>query len=188
MRKKFIITIPKGILIIYSSKKKLISFIGPAKKKSIDLYLKLKLIQNRNAIEVTRVPFRLMSNQNIRRFKTMQGTIVALIKQILAEVTVFMFKKLKLVGVGYKVIRLFGYKGFILLFKLGFSHFLYFKVPNGFTAKILKFTKFFICGSSYQDVTQLASLIRSYKAPDPYKGKGVLYFSEKLSLKEGKRA
>lgn len=188
MRKKFIITIPKGILVLYSSKKRLISFIGPAKKKSINLYLKLKFLQHRNAVEVTRIPFMLMSNQNIRQIKTMQGTTVALIKQILTEVSVFMFKKLKLVGVGYKVIKLFGYKESILLFKLGFSHFIYFRVPVGFTTKILKFTKFFICGSCYQDVTRLASIIRSYKTPDPYKGKGVLYFSEKLNLKIGKRA
>ena len=188
MKKKFIIAIPKNILVVYSSTRQIISFIGPEKKKSIKLYLKLNILQRRRALEVTKSPFSLMSNQNIRQLKTMQGTTVALIKQVLAEVSVFMFKKLKLVGVGYKAIQLAGYHGNVILFKLGFSHFLYFRLPTGFRTKILKFTKIFICGNSYQKVTQLAAIIRSYKEPDPYKGKGVLYFSEQIALKQGKRA
>jgi large subunit ribosomal protein L6 len=188
MRKKFIITVPKSILVLYSSKKKIISFIGPNSRKTIKLYLKLKLSPQRKTIEVTQLPFLSISNQNIRQIKTMQGTIVALIKQILAEVSVFMFKKLKLIGVGYKAIKLNRYMSNVILFKLGYSHFVYCRIPDGFNAKILKHTKLFICGSSYQDVNQLAATIRGYREPDPYKGKGVLYFSEKITLKEGKRA
>jgi large subunit ribosomal protein L6 len=188
MKKKFVITIPKNILIVYSKTKKMLSFLGPEKKKSIKLYLKLNILQKKNAIEVTQIPFDLMSNQNIRRIKSMQGTTVAIIKQILAEVSVFMYTKLKFVGVGYKAIQLAGYNKKVILFKLGFSHFLYFNLPEEFRTKILKFTKMFICGNSYQRVTQLAAIIRSYKEPDPYKGKGILYFSERIILKEGKRA
>lgn len=188
MRKKFIISIPKNVLVIYSKEKKMISFLGPAKKKTIKLYLKLKIENDRNSIEVTQAPFFAISNQNIRQIKTMQGTVAALIKQILAEVSVFMFKKMKLVGVGYKVFKLLKCKQNFLFFKLGYSHFIYSRIPIGFSAKILKRTKFFICGNSYQDVNQLAAVIRSYREPDPYKGKGVLYFSEKIKLKEGKRA
>jgi large subunit ribosomal protein L6 len=188
MRKKCIIFVPNNVLVLYSSTKKIISFIGPAQNKTIKLYLKLNLMQHSNRIEVTKLPFYSMSNQNIRQIKTMQGTIIALIKQILAEVTVFMFQKLRLVGVGYKVFKLKKYKRRILLFKLGYSHFIYFNIPNGFRTKIFKYTKFFICGNSYQDVHQLAAVLRGYREPDPYKGKGVLYFSEKIKLKEGKRA
>jgi large subunit ribosomal protein L6 len=188
MRKKFIITIPKNILIVYSKTKKILTFLGPEKIKTLKLYLKLNLLRRRNAVEVTQVPFALMSNQNIRQIKSMQGTIVALIKQIIAEVSVFMFKKLKLVGVGYKAIPLAGYNRKVILFKLGFSHFLYFNLPPDYRTKIFKFTKMFICGNSYQGVAQLAAIIRGYKEPDPYKGKGILYFSEQIILKEGKRA
>jgi large subunit ribosomal protein L6 len=188
VRKKFIISIPNNILILYSTKKKFITFIGPYAQKTIKLYLKLKLSHVKNTIEVTQLPFFSISNQNIRQIKTMQGTAVALIKQILAEVTVFMFKKLKLIGVGYRALKLIRFKSSIILFKLGYSHFIYCRIPSGFTSKILKRTKLFICGSSYQDVNQLSAIIRNYREPDPYKGKGVLYFSEKISLKEGKRA
>ena len=51
----------------------------------------------------------------------------------------------------------------------------------------LKTTELFIYGNSYQNVTQTASLIRSYKKPEPYKGKGILYDTEKITLKEGKK-
>ena len=49
-------------------------------------------------------------------------------------------------------------------------------------------TRLFIYGSSYQKVTQTASSIRSYKKPEPYKNKGILYEAEKIILKEGKKA
>ena len=48
-------------------------------------------------------------------------------------------------------------------------------------------TKLFIYGNSYRNVTQTAALIRSYKKPEPYKGKGILYETEKIVLKEGKK-
>jgi large subunit ribosomal protein L6 len=73
------------------------------------------------------------------------------------------------------------------MFKLGYSHSLYFKIPEQLIIFCLKFTKLFIYGNSYQNVTQIASLIRSYKKPEPYKGKGILYETEKILLKEGKK-
>ena len=48
-------------------------------------------------------------------------------------------------------------------------------------------TKLIISGKSSQKVSQIASLIRKYKTPEPYKGKGILYDSEKITLKEGKK-
>ena len=51
----------------------------------------------------------------------------------------------------------------------------------------LKANKLFIIGNSYQFVTQIAALIRSCKVPEPYKGKGILYATEKITLKEGKK-
>ena len=51
----------------------------------------------------------------------------------------------------------------------------------------VKTNKLFIIGNSYQFVTQIAALIRSCKVPEPYKGKGILYATEKITLKEGKK-
>lgn len=51
----------------------------------------------------------------------------------------------------------------------------------------LKLTKLFVYGDSYQKITKTTALIQSYKQPDPYKGKGILYENEKIILKEGKK-
>ena len=51
----------------------------------------------------------------------------------------------------------------------------------------LKSTKLFVYGNSYQELTQTSSIVRSYKKPEPYKGKGILYETEKIILKEGKK-
>lgn len=75
----------------------------------------------------------------------------------------------------------------LLHFKLGYSHFIYFKIPKNLKIFCLKANKLFILGNSYLFVTQIAALIRSYKVPEPYKGKGILYTTEKIALKEGKK-
>ena len=75
----------------------------------------------------------------------------------------------------------------LLHFKLGYSHQIYFKIPTKLKISCLKTTQIFIFGYSYLFVTQIASLLRSYKAPEPYKGKGIIYTTEKMILKEGKK-
>jgi len=52
----------------------------------------------------------------------------------------------------------------------------------------LKANKLFIIGDSYLFVTQVAALVRSFKIPEPYKGKGIVYATEKIIIKEGKKA
>jgi len=75
----------------------------------------------------------------------------------------------------------------VLHLKLGYSHNIYIKVPKTLKIFCLKANKFFIKGDSYTFVTQIAAVIRSYKTPEPYKGKGILYSTEKITLKEGKK-
>ena len=75
----------------------------------------------------------------------------------------------------------------MLEFKLGYSHNIYFKIPKNLTVFCLKSDKIFISGNFYEYISQIASQIRSYKTPEPYKGKGILYENEKIFLKEGKK-
>lgn len=187
MKKKYCIKIPKNILVIHSNEKKIITLIGPKNKKSLLLNLKLNIVSNLNLIEVTDEPFSQKSNSNKKHLRSMQGTTVALIKQLILEVSSLVYKKLKFVGVGYRALTVEGFNSKLLMFKLGYSHSLYFKIPDELKIFSLKFTKLFIYGSSYQDVNQTASVIRLYKKPEPYKGKGILYESEKIALKEGKK-
>ena len=106
---------------------------------------------------------------------------------MLLETSLFSCKKLNLIGVGFRVSVLNVLDFNLLYFKLGYRHAIYFKVPKGLKVFCLKSNKLFIIGNSYLFVTQIAALIRSYKAPEPYKGKGILYASEKVVLKEGKK-
>lgn len=187
MQKKNTIKIPKNILVIYSKKKNIITVIGPAHKKSLKLSLKLNMVNSSNLIEVTDESFIHKSNLNNKQIRSMQGTTVALIKQLLLEASSLVYKKLKIVGVGYRSLFVEGFENKLLMFKLGYSHSLYFKIPDNLKIFSFKFTKLFIYGNSYQNVNQIASVIRLYKKPEPYKGKGILYESEKITLKEGKK-
>lgn len=187
MLKIELIKIPKHITIVYNKKKKFIIFIGPVKTKILKLQLKLKIIENLNLIGVTANTFKKLSNNESKNIKALQGTTKALIKKSLIETTYKIHTKLKLVGVGYRVFPVNNLENKLLMFKLGYSHPLYFKIPETLKIISLKFTKLFIYGTSYQKVSQISSLIRSYKKPEPYKGKGILYDNEKIILKEGKK-
>jgi large subunit ribosomal protein L6 len=186
--KKYSVKIPEDVSIIYSGNKKVVYFIGSISKKLLKLKVKIYLNQAKNVLQVSGYSLlsKISGNQK-KILKALQGTTTALIKQIILEISVLFHKKLKLVGVGYKVfpVEIFEHK--LLQFKLGYSHQVYFKIPNNLKVFCLKITNFFIFGNSYKDISQILSMIRQYKKPDPYKGKGILYEHEKILLKEGKK-
>jgi large subunit ribosomal protein L6 len=185
--KRHVIKIPKDISVLYSEKKKLLTFIGPLSRKSLQLKLKILLLKPKNHIIITRLPFLGMSGNEKKKLKAIQKTNIALIKQIILEISFVFSKKLTFVGVGYKVFPIKLFKNYVLHFKLGYSHQIYFKISNTLNVFCLKATTIFISGNSYQEVSQISALIRSYKHPEPYKGKGILYENEKISIKEGKK-
>jgi len=110
-----------------------------------------------------------------------------MIKQSIIETLYFFYTKLRLVGVGYRVTDLKKINEKLLVLKLGYSHSIFFQVPNDTTISHLKQTNFSFSNTSFARVTQLAAFIRSYKKPEPYKGKGILHQNEKILLKEGKK-
>ena len=138
-------------------------------------------------LKVTREPLYSISNNEKKKLKAIQTTQVALLKQMLLEISLLCCKKLKLIGVGFRVSSLKVLDFDLLYFKLGYSHAIYFKVPKTLNVFCLKNNKLFLIGNSSIFLTQVAALIRSYKIPEPYKGKGILYMSEKITLKEGKK-
>jgi len=186
--KKFTIKIPSDIKIIYSYQKQIIIFIGPLKQKSLKLKTKLLILRNEKIIKVSDIPTsKKISNNEKKNLKSIQGTTVALIKQLIIETSTIIYQKLKFIGVGYRTSPVDKFKNKLVMFKLGYSHLIYFKIPKEIQISCLKLTKLFIFGNSYADVNQTASLIRSYKHPEPYKGKGILYENEKIMLKDGKK-
>jgi large subunit ribosomal protein L6 len=184
-KKIYTIKIPSNIIVLYCEKKNILITKGPLSQKSVKLKFPIKLLKSQIIIESK--TFLKISNSKKKYFLSLQGTTAALIKQIILETSYIFYKKLKLIGVGYRAFNVENFKEKLLLFKLGYSHSVYFKFPIKSKIFCLKNTRLFIYGNSYQDITQSASLIRSYKKPEPYKGKGILYNNEKIILKEGKK-
>jgi large subunit ribosomal protein L6 len=92
-------------------------------------------------------------------------------------------KKLELVGVGYRA----AVAGKTLNLTLGFSHPVAFPVPEGITIETPSQTEILVKGTDRQQVGQVSADIRSYRPPEPYKGKGIRYSGEKIELKEAKK-
>jgi large subunit ribosomal protein L6 len=187
MSKKYFIKIPKTVTVIYDSKKNLIVLIGSVKTEIIPLTLKVIFKNDLNSLEITSKFFASSSNYNKKTTKALQGTTAALIRQSLLQISCIVYRKLKFVGVGYRAFSVNELNKNLLMFKLGYSHPVYFKIPNNLNFFCLKFTKLFVFGNSYQNVFKIASQIRLCKPPEPYKGKGILYENEKIVLKEGKK-
>jgi large subunit ribosomal protein L6 len=92
-------------------------------------------------------------------------------------------RKLELVGVGYRA----AVQGRNLNLALGFSHPVLYPVPEGITIETPSQTEILVKGSDRQRVGQTAAEIRGIRPPEPYKGKGVRYTDEQITLKEGKK-
>ena len=113
----------------------------------------------------------------------MAGTFRALINNMVVGVSSGFSKKLQLVGVGYRAQA----KGKILNLSLGFSHPVDYEVPEGVTVETPSQTEIIVSGCDKQKVGQAAAVIRSYRPPEPYKGKGVRYADEHVIRKEAKK-
>ena len=114
--------------------------------------------------------------------KAMLGTVYANVKNEIIGNTKGFEKKLELVGTGYKA----NVSGKTLVLALGYSHDINFQIPDGITIKVEK-NLVTVTGTSKQLVGQVAAEIKSFRKPEPYKGKGVRYEGEKIYRKEGKK-
>jgi large subunit ribosomal protein L6 len=111
------------------------------------------------------------------------GTIRALLNNMVTGVSTEFVKQLELVGVGYRAQM----QGSNLKLTLGFSHDVIFPVPTGIHIEAPTLTEITIRGVSKHLVGQVAANIRSYRPPEPYKGKGIRYKGEVIIKKEGKK-
>ena len=185
--KKNIIKIPKNVSLYYCDTQRIIIFANSLGHKVLALKTKIILENTKRVILITRDPFGNVSNNERKKLKAIQGTQVSLIKQSLLDMSFLFCKKLNIIGVGFRVSAAKISNFNLLHFKLGYSHYVYFKIPQNLEIFCLKANKLLIVGNSYTTVTQVAALIRSFKIPEPYKGKGIVYTTEKIILKEGKK-
>jgi len=150
------------------------------------------IIIGKLGIEITKLPKELKINKinnklhisiNSSQHQSLWGTYRMLINNMIIGINKGYIIKLKLVGVGYRAYNDNNY----LKLKIGYTNIIKLKIPSGIKIKCVKFTKIYLYGSKLQQLKLFASLIRSFKKPDPYKGKGILYFNEVIHYKEGKK-
>ena len=181
--KSFSIKIPNKMFLYYTKTFLVIkTFLGI---RFMKLNTEIKFCHKNKLIFITNVPLNNILNK--KNLIIYQQTFKILLKKSLKELKKKITKKLKLVGVGFRAHAIKHYGNNILQLKLGFSHNLFFFLPKNLKIICPKYNKILIYGHSETTVNNFVSLLRSYKYPDVYKGKGVLYEKEKLKLKEGKK-
>jgi len=111
------------------------------------------------------------------------GTTRALLANMVSGVSKGYEKKLTILGVGYRAAM----QGKDLKLQLGLSHEVLFVTPPGITITAPTQTEVLVAGIDKQQVGQVAANIRSYRKPEPYKGKGIRYSDEYVARKEGKK-
>ncbi|QJW85574.1 50S ribosomal protein L6 [Ramlibacter terrae] len=118
-----------------------------------------------------------------REANAMSGTMRQLVNNMVNGVTKGFEKKLSLVGVGYKAAA----QGNKLNLTVGYSHPVNIEMPAGITVATPTPTEVVVKGADRQRVGQLAAEIRAVRPPEPYKGKGIRYADEKITIKETKK-
>ncbi|PPI86502.1 50S ribosomal protein L6 [Candidatus Pantoea edessiphila] len=111
------------------------------------------------------------------------GTARSIINSMVIGVCKGFIKKLQLVGVGYRA----SVKNNVINLSIGFSHFVNHLLPEGVVAECPIQTEIILKSANKQLIGQVAADIRSYRPPEPYKGKGICYFNEKIRIKEAKK-
>ena len=152
-----------------------VSVKGKLGELSLDFDKRIKIVSKDNSIIVSR-------SSDGRKDRELHGLYRALVNNMILGVSEGFQKELNLVGVGYTTEK----KGDFLLINLGFSHPIYFQIPEGISVDIPDPTTLVIKGHNKQNVGDMAAKIRSLRKPEPYKGKGVKYSDEVIRRKAGK--
>ncbi len=150
---------------------------GPKGKLSYTVHEDVKIEQQENELVLTRsgdAPFE----------RSIHGTSRANVQNMVTGVKEGFSKTLNIVGVGYRVEQ----KGKDLNMLLGYSHPVPVLAPEGITLKAEGTNKIVVSGVDKQQVGQIASEIRNWRKPEPYKGKGIHYDGEQILRKQGKKA
>lgn len=138
-----------------------------------------------NSVEVTQEDsvLRFAARDGAKQSRALAGTARALVGNMVTGVSQGFEKKLQLVGVGYRAKA----SGSSLNLTLGYSHPVDYKVPEGVSVETPSQTEVVLKSADKQLLGQVASEIRAFRSPEPYKGKGVRYADEQIRRKEAKK-
>jgi large subunit ribosomal protein L6 len=170
---KLPIEIPKGVKINFVDS--VITVQGPNGKLSRAIMSCVTLNISEASLEVTR-------NDEATSSRAAHGLTRTLINNMVTGVTKGFQTDLEINGVGYRA----EVKGKELVLSLGYSHPINFPIPEGIAIDVEKMTKLSVKGYDKEMVGQTAAKIRSFRGPEPYKGKGIKYANETILRKAGK--
>ena len=166
------IPVPSGVDIKIASGR--VTAKGPKGEISMDLNSAVSLRQEENLLRVE------LADEGSA---AIAGTMRSLVNNLVTGVTNGFERKLKIIGVGYRAET----QGKTLKMSLGFSHPVVYSIPDGVTVETPTQTEVIVKGISKQLVGQTAAEIRSFRPPEPYKGKGVRYDGEYVMRKQAKK-
>ncbi|GBD87159.1 50S ribosomal protein L6 [bacterium BMS3Abin03] len=169
------VEIPKDVTITKDGN--LLKVKGPKGELSEKIHPNISVEIKDNEIIVKRP-------DDTKQNKSLHGLSRALIQNMITGVSEAYQKKLEIVGVGYRAEM----KGKNLLLNIGYSHPIYFAPPDEITIETPTQTQVVISGINKQLTGQVAAKIRSFRKPEPYKGKGIKYSGEHILRKAGKTA
>ena len=170
------ITVPSGVEVEIQGRQ--VAVKGPKGELDIEVPVDITVRQDGEEILVER-------SDDERRNRALHGLTRSLVNNMVLGVSEGFSKELEIVGVGYRAAA----KGSNALeLQLGFSHPVNVEAPDGITFDVPEPTRIIVSGIDKQVVGQVAADIRSYRKPEPYKGKGVRYLGEYVARKAGKAA
>ena len=172
---KLPVAIPGGVTVDYSEP--VLKVKGPRGELTLDVHPAMTIHVGEGEVVVRRP-------SDGRTHRSLHGLTRALIANMVHGVTNGYSKTLEIVGVGYRAQK----KGSELVLSLGFSHTIDYPEPEGITLECPRQDVVVVHGIDKQKVGQVAAEIRSFRPPEPYKGKGVRYQGEQIRRKVGKTA
>jgi large subunit ribosomal protein L6 len=168
------VALPKGVTASVDGQ--LVKVKGPKGELSVKLVGEVGVKMDADGITVS-------PREGMDKARQMWGLSRTLVNNLVVGVTEGFAQKLEINGVGYRA----AVQGANLNLQLGFSHDVAYPIPKGITITAEKPTMLTVAGIDKQLVGQVAAEIRSYRPPEPYKGKGVKYAEEHIRRKEGKK-
>jgi large subunit ribosomal protein L6 len=169
------VSIPKGVSVTSSGN--VIKIKGPKGELERSIHPNMK-------IQVADIEVSVSRPDDTKINKSLHGLTRSLIQNMITGVSESYKKTLEIVGVGYKA----ELKGSNLLLTIGYSHPIYFVPPDDIKIELTSPTQIIISGIDKELVGLVAAKIRSFRKPEPYKGKGIKYSDEHIIRKAGKTA
>ena len=185
--KRYIVKIPKNVLVIYSNLNGHLLLKKDNKVVHTKTLFRLEF-SNSNFFRI--IPEVVNSNNSFllrqNKVKKLLNTQVSIIKKYLIDVSTKPYRKLIFVGLGYKFFLIENNLRLLRL-KLGYSHDIYVKVPSNIDLKWYGKNSIYVSGLLTSMLSNFVRKIKDYKVPDPYLGKGILFVDENIILKKGKQ-